>query len=121
PEYARVLSPQTSMIYLNIADKVHMIEGSHSFKLKLLDSLPSRPLLLSYEAVQFEDFELRNITWYERKASNQDGIRDLTHDVHLNGQHKAIQFLTKMGVSVDASKMISPKRYREFKEKFGVF
>ena len=121
PEYARVSSPQTSMIYLNIADKVHMIEGSHSFKLKLLDSLPSRPLLLSYEAVKFEDFDFRNITLYERKASNQDGIRDLTHDVHLHWQHKAIQFLSGMGVPLDASKMISPKRYREFKEKFGVF
>ena len=123
PEYARVSSPQTSMIYLNITGKVHMIEGSHSFKLKLFDTLPSVPAVLRYEINRFEDTDFRtSIIWrYNSEIGDPDGYRDLTHDIHLNWQYKAIKFLSRNGVSVDVSKMISPKRYREFKEKFGVF
>lgn len=123
PEYARTSSPQTSMIYLNVGGKVHMIEGSHSFKLKLFDALPSVPKVLNFEVNHFQDFDFRSvlISRYEREIGNPDGYKDLMHDVHLNWQYKAIKFLSRMGVSVEVNKLISPKRYREFKEKFGVF
>lgn len=121
PEYARTSSQQTSMIYLNIAGRLHMIEGSHSFKLKLFDQLPTVPNLSREVTSIFDDRDFRAImtTRYLREYGNRDGFVDLTHDIHLNWQYRAAQFLRTFGVSVDISKLISRERYREYKEKFG--
>lgn len=122
PEYALVDSPETSMIYLNLAGKVHMIEGSHSFKLKLLDTLPSQFKLLDYSKRLYFDYEFRSkiVRIYTEEFGKRRGIAELTHDVHLNWQHNAIQFLSEQGISVSAYELIGSARYREYKSKFGV-
>lgn len=122
PEYAKVDSSETSMIYLNLAGKVHMIEGSHSFKLKLLDNLPAEFRLLDYSKRLYSDYEFRSkiARIYHDEFRSLRGMEELTHDIHLNWQHKAMQFLTKQGISVSAYQLISPERYREYKSKFGV-
>ena len=122
PEYARVSSQQTSMIYLNISGKVHMIEGSHSFKLKLFDRLPSETKISDYgvKVVSDSDLRLRIVWQYDREFGNSEGYNDLPHDVHLGCQNKAINFLRQKGIAVDVGQLISGKRYREFKSKFGV-
>lgn len=122
PEYARVSSQQTSMIYLNLSGKVHMLEGSHSFKLKLFDRLPASAQLSDYGIKVVGDSDLRSsiVYQYGYEFGDSDGYRDLTHDVHLNWQHKAISFLNKNGVSVEPGELISQNRYREYKYKFGV-
>lgn len=121
PEYAKVDSSETSMIYLNLAGKVHMIEGSHSFKLKLLDNLPAEFRLLDYSKRLFSDYEFRSkiAQVYYEEFRNRRGMEELMHDIHLNWQHKAMQFLTKQGISVSAYQLISSERYREYKSKFG--
>lgn len=121
PEYAKVDSAETSMIYLNLAGKVHMIEGSHSFKLKLLDRLPAEFRLLDYSKRLYSDYEFRaKIGFaYYAEFKNRRGIEELTHDVHLNWQNRAIQFLNKHGISVSAYQLLSRERYREYKSKFG--
>lgn len=122
PEYARVLSHQTSMIYLNLSGRVHMLEGSHSFRLKLFDRLPSAAKLSDYGVKVVDDSDLRSaiIHQYEHEFDDATGYRDLTHDIHLNWQNKAINFLKKKRLSVEPGKLISKKRYREYKAKFGV-
>ena len=121
PEYAKVDSQETSMIYLNIAGKIHMIEGSHSFKLKLLDQLPAEFKLLDYSKRLYSDSEFRaKIGFaYYAEFKNRRGLEELTHDVHLNWQNRAIQFLNKHGISVSAYQLLSRERYREYKSKFG--
>ncbi|MEO3679050.1 EH signature domain-containing protein [Rheinheimera sp. FR7-31] len=123
PEYARVDSKDTSMIYLNLAGKVHMVEGSHSFKLKLFDQLPSKSKLIDYSATKFSDFSLRTgvVGQYYQEFESVGGLRDLTHDVHLNWQHSAITFLAEQGISVSIHELIGAARYREYKSKFGVY
>lgn len=123
PEYALVKSAETSMIYLNLAGKVHMIEGSHSFTLKLLDKLPAQINLLDYNKRSFIDSEFRTkiALIYYRQFGSGDGIEELRHDVHLNWQHNAIQFLARKGISASAYELIGAARYREYKEKFGVY
>lgn len=123
PEYALVDSAETSMIYLNLAGKVHMIEGSHSFTLKLLDKLPGRFNLLDYNKRSYFDSEFRTkiALIYHKEFRNSYGIEELRHDVHLNWQHKAIQFLDEQGISVSAYELIGAARYREYKSKFGVY
>ncbi|MEI8657293.1 EH signature domain-containing protein [Vibrio sp. Hal054] len=123
PEYALVKSAETSVIYLNLAGKVHMIEGSHSFTLKLLDKLPAQINLLDYNKRSFVDSEFRTkvaLIYYKQFGSG-DGIEELRHDVHLNWQHNAIRFLEKNGISASAYELIGAARYREYKEKFGVY
>ncbi len=121
PEYAKVDSAETSMIYLNLAGKVHMIEGSHSFKLKLLDQLPPQFMLLDYSKRHYSDYEFRAKMGqvYYAEFKSRRGIEELTHDVHLNWQNRAIQFLNKHGISVSAYQLLSRERYREYKSKFG--
>lgn len=121
PEYAKVSNGQTSMIYIKIANKVHMIEGSHSFKLKLLDRLPTDSRIDDYSVKKVTDDALRTriIFRYNREFSGQENYEDLTHDVHLNWQHKAIQFLKKQGITVHPAQVVSSSRYRDYKRKFG--
>jgi hypothetical protein len=123
PEYALVKSPETSMIYLNLAGNVHMIEGSHSFTLKLMDKLPAQVNLLDYNKRSFVDSEFRTKIGliYYRQFGSGEGIEELKHDVHLNWQHNAIQFLARNGISVSAYELIGAARYREYKAKFGVY
>lgn len=122
PEYARVSSRQTSMIYLNIAGRVHMIEGSHSFKLKLMDRLPAKSSVSNYEVRTINDSELRTtIALQHRNEFNYgEGICELVHDVHFNWQHKAIFFLKSKGVKIAAGDVISKDSYRYYKSKHGV-
>lgn len=121
PEYARVASQQTSMIYLNVSGKVHVIEGSHSFKLKLFDRLPVASRVLDYNVKNYADTDLRSsiVFKYNKEYRNPKGMRELTHDIHLGWQNKAIEFIRAQGLSVDVAEMISNSRYREYKNKFG--
>ena len=123
PEYARVDSKDTSMIYLNLSGKAHMVEGSHSFKLKLFDQLPTKSKLVDYSVTKFSDFALRTgvVGQYYQEFESVGGLRDLTHDVHLNWQYNAIRFLAEQGISVSVHELIGAARYREYKSKFGVY
>lgn len=120
PSYARVTSQNTSMIYLNIDNKVHMIEGSHSFTLKLMDKLPSHCRVNDYSLKVITNDELRTKVGhqYRNEFVNEDGILETQHDQHLNWQHKALLFLSKR-VNISASDVLGKDRLRQFKQKFG--
>lgn len=122
PVYAKVSSLKTSMIYLNLKGAVHIVEGSHSFKLKMFDRLPSECVLNNYSVKKVEDYELRSgiLSQYTKEFLNTDNVLGVTHDVHLNWQNNAIQYLRKNGLYIEIGKLISKKRYREYKYKFGV-
>ena len=117
PEYAKVHSKGTSMIYLDVKG-LHMIEGSHSFKVKVMDHLPSETGVLDYTKRQFSDSELRTsiIDAYIREYRNKSGYLEKTHDVHLNWQHELISFLKQHGVKVSEELVLSPERYLEYRK-----
>jgi hypothetical protein len=121
PSFARVSSTTTSMIYLNIANKVHMIEGSHSFKLKLMDKLPASANVTNYGVDRYRDDDFRTSIGYKynREFSGWDGLLELTHDVHLNWQYRAIQYLRTKDIDIETGKMIAQNRIREYKQKHG--
>ncbi len=122
PSYARVASPETSMIYLNIGNKVHMIEGSHSFTLKIMRQLPSKCLVNDYSTVEISDNALRTMVafQYRREFKTDSGLIELRHDPYLNWQHNAIVFFRNFGVKVNFSDLIEKKEHRNYKSKFGV-
>lgn len=121
PSFARVASSKTSMIYLNISNKVHIIEGSHSFKLKLMDRLPATANVTDYGVNMFSDRDLRTSIGYRYRQEfrNKDGLIELTHDVFLNWQHHAIKYLRRRRIDIEVGKMIDKARLREYKQKFG--
>lgn len=121
PGYAKLASPNTSMIYLNLGNDVFMIEGSHSFKLKLMNRLPAAVNVANYSVSKFSDsdFRTRFGTLYAREFSDRRGLVELTHDVHLNWQHNAIEYLQTHGLDIEVGKMIERTRLREYKQKFG--
>ena len=121
PAYAKVQSPQTSMIYLNLAGSVHMVEGSHSFRLKLLDKLPSNQKVRNYDIRVIDDSYLRSQLMfdYRREYGASEEALELTHDVHFNWQRKAIEYLKYKGVKAEPAKLIHPEQYRAFKRKVG--
>jgi hypothetical protein len=123
PSFARVSSTKTSMIYLNIVNKVHMIEGSHSFRLKLMDKLPSTANVTDYGVNRFRDGDFRTsiALRYYREFGSRDGLLELTHDVHLNWQHRAINYLRGKRIEVETGKMIARDRLREYKQKYGSY
>ena len=120
PDFARVSGSQCAIIYLCLNGRVHLLEGSHNFKLKLVDRLPKRCQITDYGVGNFGFEDLRALGLdYIKEFRSPSGKVELTHDVHLNWQHNAIKYLQAKGVAVQASQLISPQRYRQYKEKFG--
>lgn len=121
PDFARVTSNETSMIYLNLSGKLHMIEGSHSFKLKLFKAIPDSVTYLDFRTKIVKDSEIRMRlkTQYVNQFGSDIGFLELVHDVHLNWQNKALNFLREARFDIPSASLIPQKRYREYKEKYG--
>jgi hypothetical protein len=119
PTYALSGSSQTSVIYLNV-NGVHMVEGSHSFTLKLMDKLPIKTNILNYSKVKFTDADFRtNISYDYYREYNNFGVEEIRHD-KLIWQNKAINFLDEHGVNVNVEDVLSNELYKQYKRRFGV-
>lgn len=123
PEYANIRTGETSMIYLELVNGLHMIEGTHSFKLKIINRLPNRPDITNYGKRNYTDSELRKDVLTNYILESQDKIRrfdygtDFIEEIHRNisWQAQAIALLKRNKVPCDASKMLSPLDYKTFK------
>jgi hypothetical protein len=119
PTYALSGSSKTSVIYLNV-NGVHMVEGSHSFTLKLMDKLPIKTNILNYSKVKFSDADFRtNISYDYFNEYKKFGVEEIRHD-HLIWQNKAINFLGKHRVNVNVEDVLSKELYKQYKRRFGV-
>lgn len=119
PSYAQVRSSQTSMIYINLGNKVHMLEGSHSFPVKLFKRLATTSPLNNYSVRRVEDHDLRSGEehryWLEHGS---DGFLSQNH-YDLKWQHEVLQFLQKQGISIPVSSVIRRESIRAYKNKYG--
>lgn len=119
PTYALSGSSKTSVIYLNV-NGVHMIEGSHSFTLKLMDKLPVKTNILNYSKVRFSDADFRTSISYDYyQEYKKFGVEEIRHD-HLIWQNKAINFLADHRVDVNVEEVLSESLYKQYKRRFGV-
>lgn len=119
PEYVLSGDRVTSIIYLNVSG-VHMVEGSHSFTLKLMDKLPNRPAITNFGVTKFniDDFRSWISNQYRHQYGDQ-GLAEIRHDA-LVWQHKAIEFFNERGLNIDKQKVLSSGNYRAYKQKYGV-
>ena len=117
PEYAQVKDSRRSMIYLQVGD-LHMIEGSHSFKLWIFPKLPEASCLLTYQRTQFSPSDLSsNLEWLYLKefGSNAPRPADIMHaPANYSWQHRAITYLKNSGVKLDVEKLFSKQDYVKY-------
>lgn len=119
PEYARIKTGQTSMIYVNLENKIHMVEGSHSFKIKVFKRLPSKPPITDYGVKLFTDSGLRS--YMEHSYYKEFGVDDYLSQTHadLVWQNAVIEFCRDNGVDIPAAEVIRESAYRTYKTRFG--
>ncbi len=114
PEYASVKDSQRSMIYLQVGN-LHMVEGSHNFKLWIFPKLPSASKILDYQKTHFNRLDLSSYLesrYYSEFGPNATRPADITHTpANFSWQHKAIQYLKQRGVKVDVEKLFTKKDY----------
>ena len=118
--YATLNSSDTSIIYLNVGG-LYMIEGTHNFKVKLMDQVPDNLPVTDYSFSYFDDdrFRAKVKRDYVKEFGSDDGIIEATHDIHLNWQHKLIEFFDEYDIEIPPDKVLTAKEYRKYKNKFG--
>ena len=123
PEYAIIKSGHTSIIYLELVNGLHMIEGTDNIKLKILDELPSRPQIMNFGAKVFSDsdFRTRLVTTYiseQRKQGREveqgQNFLDQAHQ-GIHWQANAIHLFRNRRIKYEASEFFSATDYRTFK------
>lgn len=120
PDYARVTSSQTSMIYVTIADRIHLLEGSHSFPVKLFDRLPSDSVLKNpaVRVVSDENLRTGELGKYIRSFGGSQFLSQ--NHYPLLWQHEVLRYLLRQGIQIDPAKVLSPADYRQYKYRFGL-
>jgi hypothetical protein len=129
PEYAQIRSGYTSIIYLELSNGLHMIEGTHSFKLKIMTALPSRPPISNFAVKRFSDSDFR--TEIIRRFNNElesrgkqskygDNYIDVVHRGPVSWQFSALSMIRGHGVTFDPSAFFIKKDYRTLKETYGL-
>lgn len=116
PQYAKVKDTYRSMIYLNVGG-LHMIEGSHSFKLWIFPQLPEGTRILDPCVTQFHPMDLSSILHNKYLRINPQGpipaeIRHMPQ--YFAWQRAAINYLRDHGIKLDVEKLFSKQDYREY-------
>lgn len=122
PEYALVKDPYRSMIYLRVGE-MHLIEGSHSFKLWIFPELPPQVKIMDYSIKKFTPQELSSEIKYfyiEEFYSDWNRIGEIIHNPNITWQAKAIDHLISLGVALDVEELFSREDYRIYKYKYGL-
>lgn len=104
PDYATVRGSQTTTIYLQVGH-LHMIEGSHSFAMRLFPDIPETSEILNYEVRRFSRHKL---------AITHSGVERIIHTPNRFWQHNAIQYMRNRGIYLDVEKLFSKRDYRDY-------
>jgi hypothetical protein len=115
------------MIYLELTGGLHMIEGTHNFKLKILDSLPEKVNLTHFDKRRYADRNLRTeIMSHYFLEAKREGRRveekkqyiDQVHRGPVAWQAAAIALFKEKSVPYEAAKLFSKESYRIFKQNY---
>ena len=123
PEYAET-NGNTSVIYMELPNNVHILEGTHSFKIKVVDDMPHHGKILDYSEADYRDGYLR-FAWLEHYLrSRRSGGRapnhlDQTHTGPITWQSNAIDYLRNKGIHINASEMFTADHYTLYKNRRG--
>jgi hypothetical protein len=121
PYFAKQSENDKAVIYLDLG-KVHMIEGTHSFPLLLMDVIPKKSNILSYDLKYFDVRELNQNLIQNHEEMKKKKAADFEHEriIHhpnLHWQAKAIKALKKYGIYVNPGDVLTREDHKEFIKK----
>ncbi|MYM64492.1 hypothetical protein GSF27_14010 [Pseudomaricurvus sp. HS19] len=121
PSYALVKGGQASVIYLQLKNGLHMVEGTHSFSIRVMNKLPEKPGITDYSIDVFNsrDLGVGLAEFYLWQFQRDGGLMETAHNPDLTWQNKVISHLAKFNLKLDVGKLIAPSKYRTYKSKFG--
>lgn len=121
PSYARVKGGPASLIYLRLENGLHIVEGTHSFSIRVMNKIPSRIRLDDYSLGIYKsrDLGIGLGRSYILEYQSDGGLMETAHHPDLTWQNKVIEHLRKFKIDLDIGKLISPEKCREYKAKFG--
>lgn len=104
PDYATVSGSETSTIYLQVGH-LHMVEGSHSFAMRLFSDISQVSEILDYETRRFPHSKLTIM---------RDGVERIRHTPNRFWQHNAIRYMKEHGILLNIEKLFSERDYRDY-------
>lgn len=122
PAFAENNSRETSVIYLKLANDVHLIEGSHSFKIKLMDKLPPNCDITNWNVTSFSDNAFRTqigLQYHNAYGNEHGGYLEKAHQM-LSWQHAAINYLKEKSLPVEVSNLLTKTDYIAYRRRFGL-
>lgn len=118
PAYSRVAG-SISVIYLNIDGK-HVVEGTHSFSLRIYQRLPRRNPVEDYDRNTFSSRDLGKGLWEDYVFEFGDvGVISITHYPD-RWQREALAAFRSLGTHIDPSDVLSSEDYRRYRRRYGV-
>lgn len=118
PAYSRATG-SISVIYLNIDGK-HVVEGTHSFSLRIYQRLPRRNPIEDYEHDTVSSRALGKGLWEDYVSEfGHAGVISITHYPD-RWQREALAAFRNLGTHIDPSDVLSSEDYRRYRHRYGV-
>lgn len=119
PAYSRVKGTSVSVIYLDIDGK-HVVEGTHSFSLRIYQRLPRGNPIKDYERDVVPSRDLGIGLWEDYVSEfGYNGVVDITHHP-ASWQRKALVAFREFGTHIDPSDVLNSGDYRDYRRRYGV-
>jgi|GEM_PF-4334019 len=128
PIFSKLNDRELSVIYLKLqvnhqhkSGYIHMVEGSHNFKMRVYKKLPDKhPFSFESRARGYSKKELQTDVEMRYMRQYNQSVFAVSHDQTFNWLYKILQELKKQGVLVDPEWVLSTENYSHYKNKFGI-
>ena len=113
--YARV-SGEASVIYLQLKNGWHLVEGTHSFRVRYFHQIPKYSRIADYQHRFYERDELSGGLegWYRLNFGKQ--MYSTAHDVHSSWKFKLLDWFKKTGINLPADEVLDSWEYYRYRE-----
>ncbi len=109
----------SSVIYLNIDGK-HVVEGTHSFSLRIYQQLPRGNPVEDYGRSTFSSRDLGKGLWEDYVSEfGSTGVVSIAHYPD-RWQREALAAFRKWGTYLDPSDVLNSKDYRKYRHRYGI-
>ncbi len=113
PNFTKLKGGGDVVFYYQVGN-AHVIEGAHSFTMKILDNIPNNSPILRFESeIHIGELRTKLAERYAQQFKNtNDGYHEIVHSV--NWKIRAISILKRYGVSIDITKICTEDEYIQY-------
>ncbi|MEM6639963.1 MAG: EH signature domain-containing protein [Pseudomonadota bacterium] len=114
-----------TIIYINIADRLHFFEGTHNYKARGGGVLPSDSRILARQVPRFSYRELSTGLEQDLRAAGENALKPtmifgVAHHPPLTWQRTLIGHMQSYGVDIDPEHALTSSDYLKYRKKFGI-